>query len=371
MVKSNNKKNIALIGTNGIPARYGGFETLTEYLARYLGEEYAVTVYCSKTPAKTRLRSYLGARLVYIPFRANGWQSMIYDALSIVHALFTTDVLVILGFSGVFAFPLTALFKKKIIFNIGGIEWQKVRGNKVFARLEVISKKWFEYICVRFSDVIIADNQVLCDYVRETYGIESVLAEYGGDHATHQPVTGKMSEKYLFLKKPYDVTVSRAQEDMNIHILIEAYKLLPERNLVVVSNWEISDYGTRLKRDNKDRYPNIFLLDAVYDLSQLNAIRSNARVYFHTHSLCGTAPSLTEAMSLGLPVLCFDVATNRSTTEEKSIYFSDADSLILTLSGLDEETTTKLGRDMKEVADRRYTWQRIVSLYKNCINQPY
>jgi glycosyltransferase involved in cell wall biosynthesis len=362
------KKKVALIGTNGIPAKYGGFETLTEYLARHLNEEFDITVYCAKTPKKKRLKEYLNSKLVYIPFKANGWQSMIYDALSIIHALFRSDVLVILGFSGVLAFPLKVFFKKKIVFNIGGIEWQKVRGKKAFAALEIASKKWFERICILFSDVIIVDNQALWTYVKTTYNIDSVLAEYGGDHAVYQPITNELVEKYPFLATKYDVSVSRAQEDMNIHLLIEAYKEIPDRNLVVVSNWEISEYGISLKTNNKNRYSNIFLQDAVYKLEELNVIRGNGTIYFHTHSLCGTAPSLTEAMSLGLPILCYDVDTNRATTEEKSFYFKDSQSLIEILSNLKDTTINQLGADMKEIALRRYTWQRIVKLYKNCIN---
>ena len=362
------KKKVALIGTNGIPAKYGGFETLTEYLALYLNEEFEITVYCAKTPREKKLKKYHNSKLIYIPFKANGWQSMIYDAISIAHALFISDVLVILGFSGVFAFPLNVFFKKKIIFNIGGIEWQKVRGKKTFAAIEIAAKKWFERICVRFSDIIIVDNQVLWNYVKTTYNIDGVLVEYGGDHAVYKPITNELREKYPFLAGKYDVSVSRAQEDMNIHILIEAYKKMPDRSLVVGSNWGISEYGTQLKTNNQNKDPNIFIQDAVYNLDELNVIRSNGNIYFHTHSLCGTAPSLTEAMSLGLPILCFDVETNRAATEEKSFYFKDSQSLIEILSNLKESSITQLGIDMKEIAQRRYTWRRIVELYKNCIN---
>jgi glycosyltransferase involved in cell wall biosynthesis len=361
-------KNVALIGTNGIPSKYGGFETLTEYLAKYLNEDFDLSVYCSKTPKNKRLKSYLNSRLIYLPFKANGWQSVVYDAVSIIHALFYADVLVILGFSGVFAFPFKIFFKKKIVFNIGGVEWQKVRGKKALASIEIFTKKWFERICVYFSDVIIVDNQVLFDYVKKTYKLESVLAEYGGDHAISKPITDELILKYRFLAKKYDVTVSRAQEDMNIHILVDAYKKIPERNLVVVSNWDISDYGINLKNNNKNRYPNIFLQDAVYNLDELNAIRSNGDIYFHSHSLCGTAPSLVEAMSLSLPILCFDVDTNRATTEEKSFYFNDAESLINILNSLNDENISQLGNNMKAIADKRYTWTRIANLYKNCIN---
>lgn len=361
------KKKVALIGTNGIPAKYGGFETLTEYLAKYLNEEYDLSVYCAKNPKENRLKRFNNSRLIYLPFKANGWQSMIYDALSIIHALYISDVLVILGFSGVFVFPLNVFFKKKIIFNIGGIEWKKVRGKKSLAAIEVVAKKWFERICIHFSDVIIVDNQVLWNYIKEVYYVNSVLIEYGGDHAIREPITEELIKKYPFMAKKYDVSISRAQEDMNINILIDSYKETPNRNLVVVSNWDTSEYGVKLKKENKDKYHNIFLQDAVYNLFELNAIRSNAKIYIHTHSLCGTAPSLIEAMYLGLPIICFEVDTNRATTEEKSFYFKDVMSLKEILSKLDDATIRKLGQDMYLIANKRYTWKRIVNLYKSCI----
>jgi glycosyltransferase involved in cell wall biosynthesis len=361
-------KKVAIIGTNGLPAKYGGFETLTDYLSRYLNQEFDLTVYCAKTPREKQIISINNSKLIYIPFKANGWQSLIYDALSIFHALKRNNVLVILGFSGVFAFPFRIFFKSKIIFNIGGVEWKKVRGKKSFGQLEVLIKKWFERICVHYSDLVIADNQVILDYVRETYKVNSILAEYGGNHAVYQSTNSDLIVKYPFLSEKYDVTVSRAQEDMNIHLVIEAYKKVPERNLVVVSNWEISEYGKNLKKENKDKFSNIFLLDAVYDVKELNVIRSNGEIYIHTHSLCGTAPSLTEAMFLKLPIICFDVNTNRATTENKSYYFNDTISLIKVLRTLKPDDLIKLQYDMNEIAQRRYRWERIVEIYRNCIN---
>jgi len=361
------KKKVGIIGTNGLPARYGGFETLANYLTLHLNDYYDLIVYCSKTHSKNKLSEYNKARLIYLPFRANGWQSLVYDAVSIVHSLILCDVLIILGSSGFIAFPFKVFFSKKIIYNIGGIEWQKVRGHKLLAKIEVPLKKIFERICVSFSDVVVADNKVIYDYVKNNYKKKCILAEYGGDQAKTKPIDDELIKKYSFLNCSYDISVSRAQEDMNIHILLEAYKKLPERNLVVISNWEISGYGIKLKNDYKDKFTNIFLLDAVYNIDELNAIRSNAEIYLHSHSLCGTAPSLVEAMSLGLPVICFDVDTNRATTEEKSFYFNDANSLVQILNSKSNDEIKFLGEQMKEIADRRYKWNRITDLYKQMI----
>lgn len=367
---SNKKLSVALIGTNGLPARYGGFETLCEYLSRNLNADYDLYCYCSRTPKEKRLETYNNTKLIYLPFKANGWQSMIYDSLSIARSLRRHDVLVVLGASGFMAFPLKRFFKKKkIVFNIGGIEWQKVRGSRFSAKLEIAAKKWFESLAVRNSDVVVVDNEFFIDYVRDEYDINPVLIEYGGDHARSMPVTDEMLKKYPFLSKPYDVTVSRAQEDMNIHMVIEAYKDVPDRTVVIVSNWHISDYGRKLRDENRGRYPNIILLDAIYNQDELNAVRGNASLYLHTHLLCGTAPSLVEAMSLGLPVICLDVPTNHYSTENKSLYFNDAGSLRDILLSLDDEKVREIGRNMREIAQRRYTWKRIADLYGENISK--
>jgi glycosyltransferase involved in cell wall biosynthesis len=361
-------KKVSLIGTNGIPSKYGGFETLAEYLAKYWNEDFDLYCYCSATPKEKRLKYFHNTKLIHLPFKANGWQSIFYDAISIVNSLIYHDILIVLGFSGVIAFPLKFIFKKKIIFNIGGIEWQKVRGSKLSGKFEIFVKKGFEWICVKSSDTIIVDNQVLYDYVKEKYNIIPVLAEYGGDHAIKESVNVQLLEIFPFLNDCYDVSISRAQEDMNIHLIMDAYKSLPERKLVIISNWHTTSYGKSLKNENHDKYENIILLDAIYDLKILNTIRGNCSIYLHTHSLCGTAPSLVEAMSLGLPTICFDVPTNRATTEEKSYYFKDIDSLVRILRVINSKNTKDLGINMLEIASRRYNWERVVNIYKERID---
>ncbi len=361
------KTNVAIIGTQGLPARYGGFETLTNYLVEYLSDEFEITVYCSKTPKKNRLKSFNGAKLKYFPLKANGWQSMIYDFITIIHAYFTSKNLIILGFSGAFAFPFNRIFRKNIIFNIGGIEWKKVRGSKWSAGIEIRLKKWMEKLCVKNSQIVIIDNSSFEKYLIERYNIIPVLAEYGGDHATKIDISDSILTKYPFVDKPYDLTVSRAQEDMNIHMVIDAYKQLPERNVVIISNWHISDYGKKLFSENHERYANIILLPAIYDLEVLNSLRSNCEIYLHTHSLCGTAPSLVEAMSLNLAIVAFDVETNRATTEEKAIYFSNIESLINVLKGINPDEIMDNRNKMIDIASNRYNWKRISNIYKQHI----
>ena len=195
------------------------------------------------------------------------------------------------------------------------------------------------------------------------------MAEYGGDHAKSEPITEEAKKKYPFLGGQYDVTVSRAQEDMNIHMVIDAYIQVPERKVVIISNWQKSEYGQKLYAENAGKYENIILQNAIYDQKELNTIRSNATLYLHTHSMCGTAPSLVEAMYLGLPVICFKVPTNIETTEQKSVYFGSVPELVNILKKMDETTLNQLKTDLNEIALRRYNWKRISGIYKECIDK--
>ena len=104
---------ISIIGTVGLPANYGGFETLTENIVGYLKDRYQFVVYCSSRNRKDRPQSYKNAKLVYIPLQANGVQSVLYDIISIFRAVFVSDILLILGVSGCICLPFIRLFSKK------------------------------------------------------------------------------------------------------------------------------------------------------------------------------------------------------------------------------------------------------------------
>ena len=121
-------KKVALIGTNGVPAHYGGIETLAEYLTRDLNEDYDLYCYCSKTPKEKQQQIYHNTKLIYIPMKANGWQSIFYDGWTILRSLFKHDVLVVLGCSCPPALVLKVIFGKPIVLNaIGGKETEKVQ----------------------------------------------------------------------------------------------------------------------------------------------------------------------------------------------------------------------------------------------------
>lgn len=183
-------KKIAIIGTVGVPGRYGGFETLAHHLVLNLNQEFNLSVYNSKLSygKEERPKFWNGARIFYLPFNANGWQSIIYDILSIIHAVFYADVLVVLGVSGGLIFPFVRLFtNKKIIVNIDGLEWRRNKWNKWVKKFLRFSEK----LAVRFSHADITDNAVIKKYTALIYKSLSHEIAYGADHAKEQFITSK------------------------------------------------------------------------------------------------------------------------------------------------------------------------------------
>ena len=177
-----------------------------------------------------------------------------------------------------------------------------------------------------------------------------------------EPVTASLLEKYTFLNKSYYLSVSRAQVDNNLHMVLEAFCKLPNKRLVLISNWYTSEYGKDLLKQYSMK-KNIILLDAVYDLQELNAIRGNCFAYIHSHSFCGTAPSLVEMMHIGKPIFCYDTNTNHYTTEEKSQYFKNSNELVTLIQDSSLESNSCIADNMTEIANRRYTWETISSKY--------
>jgi len=356
------KKKIAIIGTVGVPANYGGFETLAEHLIRNLGNDYDFTVYCSgkKYSKNSRKRKYLGSRLVYLPFNANGISSIIYDTVSIIHALFFSEVLLILGVPGAWILPFVRLMtNKKIIISIDGIEWKREKWS-FMAKLYLF---WAEKLAVKYSHIDISDNESIQDYTALRYGSLSRIIEYGADHTLS--VTPEVSDRkeFPFIIKPYAFKVCRIEPENNVHLVLKAFAELPKYNLVIVGNWNNSEYGINLRKEYGS-FKNIRLLDPIYNQRKLDLLRGNAILYIHGHSAGGTNPSLVEAMYLGLPISTFGVSYNRTTTEGKALYFRTSDELKSIIESTSLPVLKSVGKTMNLIAKRRYIWPLIAEKYK-------
>ncbi|STC94378.1 DUF1972 domain-containing protein [Chryseobacterium carnipullorum] len=159
-----------------------------------------------------------------------------YDTLSILHALFRSDVLLVLGVAGAWLLPFVKLFTgKKIIISIDGIEWKRDKWS-LPAKLYLW---WAEKLAVRFSHIDISDNESIQDYTSLRYKTISRVIEYGADHTkVNLTPTSENIEKYPFLSKEYAVKVCRIEPENNVHTIVKVFSELPDRTLVLVGNWK-------------------------------------------------------------------------------------------------------------------------------------
>jgi glycosyltransferase involved in cell wall biosynthesis len=356
-VMSVSLRKVAVIGSVGLPPKYGGWETLVDQLTKTLQEQFTFTVFCSAKKYPEQLGSWNGARLEYVALDANGVQSIFYDLVSMLKAARTADVMLILGVSGCIFLPLVKLFAHgRLVVNIDGLEWRRAKWGRVAKQFLKLS----ENVAVRFADIVVADNKAIQDYIVSEYGRSAVLIEYGGDHARHS--SRALRETFPAIEKPYAFKVCRIEPENNLDMILEAFSAFPEMGLVIVGNWSNSEYGQALRKKYQ-AVERFYLLDPVYDPELLNCLRGSADIYIHGHGAGGTNPSLVEAMHLGLPIIAFGCAFNQETTEGAARYFNDADELVTVLHQLSHEGRDALGLAMKSIADRRYTWHRISSEY--------
>lgn len=357
------KKRVNIIGSVGVPACYGGWETLVDNLLDKVADNFYVKVFCSAKSYPTRIHKYKGADLAYINLKANGVQSIIYDIVSMLLSLRTSDVMLILGVSGCVFLPvIKILYRGKIIVAVDGLEWRRAKWGALASKFLKIS----EYFAVKFADAIVSDNQGISDYLFETYGKSKCdLIAYGADHVRQNSVFKNEILPYNLLAKNYAFKVARIEPENNIRMILDAFVRCNELRLVIVGNWNSSEYGLSLKRKYGD-IASILMLDPVYDVQRLDLLRSNCKFYIHGHSAGGTNPSLVEAMMLGLPIIAYDVSFNRYTTNNLCVYFNNDNKLIELIRDFnsgDQEVILSVGSSLKSYAEKYYTWHYIGGQY--------
>lgn len=349
---------VAIIGSQGVPAHYGGFESLVEnILGTNCSRDIHYTVFCSSTLMDSSLPRYKGADLRYVHLNAHGASSIPYDIISIMRALRGFDAILILGVSGCISLPLLKHFTKaRIIVNIDGHEYQRNKWSciaKQFLRLS-------EAMAVKHADVVVADNRGIQKYVEKVYKRSAVLIPYGGNHVLRNIPMRRQYDMLADFNLPpgkYDLAICRIEPENNCHIILEAYRNTT-RKLAFVGNWGHSEYSQQ-QYNKFVKHTNIMMLDSIYDIETLYTLRNNARCYIHGHSAGGTNPSLVEAMFFPVPILAFNVIYNRETTFDMAQYFSNSRELELMLERVPEPSSKLLSR-----ARLCYNWRSIARRYE-------
>ena len=355
----------AILGTVGVPASYGGFETLAENLVVYnqqCAQPRDLAVYCSSKSFPGKPESYRGAVLRYVNLDANGVQSIPYDIAGLFDAVQKGErTILLLGVSGAIALPALRLFSRaRLITNVDGIEWkrEKWRGiAKFYLRMA-------EWIAVKSSHEVIADNQAIADYLYESYGASSHVIPYGGDHALDaEPDLSALKG----LPDRYALGLCRVEPENNVDMILTAFAQTGDP-LVFVGNWDRSEYGRTLKREFGGA-ANIHIHDPVYDPGKLRAIRGKASLYLHGHSAGGTNPALVEMMHFGIPIIAHGCTFNRHTTEDQALYFEHAAELEQVVTKLSDDIASQMGAAMKAISQRRYCWSTIGRAYFDLLDK--
>jgi len=360
MKKISKKKKIAIIGTNGLPANYGGFETLAENLAKFqmkMELNSTMYVFCSSYNYKIKNNKFLNSHLIYIPIAANGFSSIIYDGISLIYSvMIKCDSILMLGYSGSIFLPFIKLLTNtQIIINVDGIEWDRSKWS-FFAKNYL---KLSEYLSVKCADVIVVDNLGLESYFKKKYDITCKVIAYGGDHATK---INKKTIRDINLPKHYALAIARIEPENNIDMIIEAFSEIQSIPIIIIGNFSTTSHGQFIKQKYSNR-KNINILDPIYDLGILKTIRSGADIYIHGHSAGGTNPSLVEMMYFGTPIFAYDCIYNRFTTNNEAMYFKSTNDLIKLLIDYNSEVIKISGRKMQKFAENEYNWNKIGEKY--------
>ncbi len=362
--KNHLKKTIYIVGSNGLPVRYGGWDMFLDNFTKTLSRDYKIFVYTSIFESVKGLKSHNGAFIKLVPLKANGFQSIFYDFFTMLDASFRgADYILVLGYPGGIFFPIFKLFKSKVILNPDGVEWQRSK----FGNLTKFFLKLSEKIGTMYADKVIADNKVIADDLLKKHGVVSKVIEYGADHSSQVDLRNSTASKYSIKKNNYAFKVCRIVPENNIRMILEEFSKTKYK-LLLIGNWKNSKFGIDLRKEYSD-CQNLSLLDPIYDQEELDELRSNCRLYIHGHSVGGTNPSLVEAMYLGLPCLVFDVNYNRETTEEAAKYFKTSVEFQNALKILweSDELLYSMSKKLKNIALRRFEWKEIIMKYKYLI----
>jgi len=362
---------IGIIGTRGIPNRYGGFEQLAEKLSVGLVQkQHEVTVYNShRHPFKEK--EWNGVRIVhcYDPEKWLGTAGQfIYDLNCIRHARRQQfDLLLFLGYTSSSVWGKWYPKKAVIVSNMDGLEWSRSKYSKPIQRF----LRHAEKLAVRHSDHCIADSVVIQSYLKKRYNLSSEYIAYGADVCTD--LKEELINPFSVTKGDYYMLMARMEPENNIEMILDGFsQSVSNRTFLVIGNTD-----TRLGRSLVKKFAandRIRFAGVVYDSNIAHALRSFCAGYFHGHSVGGTNPSLLEAMADGALIVAHKNEFNQAVLGDDAYYFStegevrqfiDADPKMEIVVQMQEHNHQKI--------TGQYNWPSIINRYDefltDCLNE--
>jgi len=353
---------IGLIGTRGIPAKYGGFETFAEKIsALFVKKGYSIYIQCDA--GSFTQDSYNGSGLFFSSVTKTD-NPIRYYWEGIKWGCRNSDILLV-ATTGGSIFYFLKYFRNRIIITItDGIESKRNKWplpHRLYLRFS-------EWLAANLSDYLIADSQKIREYLESAYPASKNkihVIEYGAD------IVDSFNQNYLieYGLEPdkYYLVVCRLEPENNVKMIIDGFKMSKsERKLFIVGKLTDSKYVRNLQVQADDR--RIIFAGGVYDEEKLQSLRFACSAYIHGHSVGGTNPSLLEAMGCGNITICHDNAFNREVTSESQFYFKDSTDIyeiILKIEALPLEVMNIYKENnMKRISDY-YNWEAILNKYLN------
>jgi Glycosyltransferase len=380
-------KNVFIIGSKGIPANYGGFETFVHKLTQYKKSseiQYHVSCLSDKNDEFT----FNGARCFNVSVPNIGpAKAVIYDVLALKQVIkYVKDndikdsiVYILACRIGPFLKFYEKKLKKhgiKILINPDGHEWMRSKWNYFIKKYWKLS----EGMMIKSGDKIVCDSKGIESYIRKEYSKynpDTTFIAYGADNESIEMSSDNIKElnnwykKNEIREKEYYLIVGRFVPENNYETMIKEFmKSDSTKDLVIISNVEENKFYNYLKEaTNFSKDKRIKFVGTVYDEAMLRQIREKAYGYFHGHEVGGTNPSLLEALATTNLNILLDVVFNKEVAQDTAEYFSKAEGnlskLIDRLDNIDSEYIDKLGLKAKENIKNRYSWDLIINLYES------
>jgi glycosyltransferase involved in cell wall biosynthesis len=356
---------IAMIGTRGVPARYGGFETAVEEVGRRLVERgHDVVVYC-RNPGQTQT-VHLGMRLVNLPaVRRRELETLSHTALSTLHATVRVrpDVVVLFNAANAPFVPLLKAARVPVAVHLDGLEWKRAKWAGLGARYY----RWAEKRAAMLADAVIADSRGIADHIRREHGREATFIPYGA------PVIEVTEDRLGALglePRGYHLVVARFAPENHVREIVEGYvSSAAARPLVVVGAAPYEDEYTAdvhaaARGDRRVRF-----LGEIWDTELLGQLYGNALSYLHGHSVGGTNPSLLQAMGAGAPVSVHDVVFNREVAVDHArVWTTPADvGGAVVADEADVPAALERGAKGRGHVELTYRWDEVTTGYEELV----
>lgn len=359
---------IALLGTRGIPANYGGFETFAEELSVRLAERgHVVTVYCRTNNAVSREPVYRGVQRVLLPTLAHKYfDTIAHTFLSTLHLLAHRHEVALYcnGANAVFTL-LPRVLGIPTALNVDGLERQRKKWN-------ALARGWYllsEHLATWFPSVVISDAEVIAAYYRERYGKETRTIAYGA--RTGKAESREALDRFGLEPGGYFLYVSRMEPENNALLVVRAFERTKvAQKLVMVGDAPYAEEYIREVRATND--PRIVFTGGVYGTGYAE-LQSHCLGYIHATEVGGTHPALIEAMGRGCPALYLDTPENAEVASEVGIRFTKEEQTLseaiemVALCPPDE--LRRIGSASMAWVRENYDWENVTTAYEELFRE--